>query len=838
MQYILKKLRSDNKGNTLAIVLIGMLVVGVLGTVILKASSVNMDMKISNLKGKQNFYYVERAIDEIYAGIGEDVSRAIKESYDNEIQQVIKKTSNYEINLSMSADFKNGYKTRLNTYNTIDNAVSRMENIINASSAFYAGIGVTISVAKTPTSSVDFCVTDPEKIIIKDVVVKSITNKKYESSVKTNFVIEVPDITFSFDDASDTDLNELFKYAIIANGGISDKKDILDNENGAVEVKLGTTTVNGNIYAGEYHDWADKNSGITWLDKEGICVSGNAKLVINGANVISKGAVNLDTGAEIEFNGEDSIPAAEKRIDTDLPLRLWANDILLTGNGAKADINGDCFIKDDLEVNGLEGAVDISGSYYGFGYKNISDTDMNEANSNETISLEAENILSGSYYRMEHEERSAVIVNGDRADVKLTTDGSKQLVLGGRAYIDLSGNSGQNRSADYMTGESISIKGNQKIYLLDNPALYQGESPTAVIKGNPMSINDLGLPGSYTLAQFYNLLKLDNNQVVAKKKNDTVYFYHKEENPDSQTQYVVDNVRNTTKDYWDKINEAVGNMEIQNLSLGAGTRSYTVGTAMQVVNGNLTTGRGGALPHMDNGISEAEFIDIVKDVRNRYGNIMYNLNDDRSKSVGSASSDITGGSTESPYDYFINKAMLESGAMAAAGRKSVTITPWGNPGNESAEVNNYPISGETVNKIKAQDLSNAGIDEKAAITIALWNNKNEGAGTTGLAISDIVTAGKGYGVIIYSGDVILDRDFEGMIICGGDVTVNNNHTFTANPKLMKLLHDKSSFLNKLIGGKTSTVIKPPVEGADIIKGGKGFAFDSFVKIEDWRKNED
>lgn len=824
MQYILKKLKFDNKGNTLAIVLIGMLVVGVLGTVILKASSVNMDMKISNLKGKQNFYYVERAIDEIYAGIGEDVSRAIKESYDNEIQQVIKKTSNYEINSSMSADFKNGYKTRLNTYNTIDNAVSRMENIINASSAFYAGLGVTISVAKTPTSSVDFCVTDPEKIIIKDVVVKSITNRKYESSVKTNFVIEVPDIAFSFNDASDTDLNEFFKYAIIANGGISDKTDILDNEDGAVEVKLGTTTVNGNIYAGEYHNWANKSSGSIWLDKEGICVSGNGKLVINGANVISKGAVNLDTGAEIEFNGEGSIPAAQKRIDTDLPLRLWANDILLTGNGAKADINGDCFIKDDLEVNGLEGAVDISGSYYGFGYKNISDTDMNEADSNETISLEAESILSGSYYRMEHEERSAVIVNGDRADVKLATDGSKQLVLGGRAYIDLSGNIGQNRSADYMTGESISIKGNQKIYLLDNPALYQGESPTAVIKGNPMSINDLGLPGSYTLDQFYNLLKLDNNQVVAKKKNDTVYFYHREENPDSQTQYVVDNVRNTTKDYWDKINEAVGNMEIKNLSLGAGTRSYTVGTAMQVVNGNLTTGRGGALPHMDNGMSETEFIDIVKDVRNRYGNIMYNLSDDRSKSVGSASSDITGGSAETPYDYFINETILES-AVAAGGLRKPTITPSGTPAD------NCPVSGETVNAIDAAKLSNTGISGNT-VTIVLANNKNE---PQPLEIDG--TYGQ-YGVIICTGDVILEHDFEGMIICGGDFTVDSGHTFTANPKLMKLLYDNSSFLKKLIGGKTSTVIKPPEEGTDIIKGGKGFAFDSFVKIEDWRKNED
>ncbi|MBD5136334.1 MAG: hypothetical protein HDT39_10310 [Lachnospiraceae bacterium] len=823
MQYILKKLRSDNKGNTLAIVLIGMLIVGVLGTVILKASSVNMDMKISNLKGKQNFYYVERAIDEIYAGIGEDVSRAIKESYDNEIQQVIKKTSNYEINSSMSADFKNGYKTRLNTYNTIDNAVSRMENIINASSAFYAGLGVTISVAKTPTSSVDFCVTDPEKIIIKDVVVKSIANKKYEASVKTNFVIEVPDIAFSFNDASDTDLNEFFKYAIIANGGISDETDILDNEDGAVEVKLGTTTVNGNIYAGEYHDWADKSSGRIWLDKEGICVSGNGKLVINGANVISKGAVNLDTGAEIEFNGEGSIPAAQKRIDTDLPLRLWANDILLTGNGAKADINGDCFIKDDLEVNGLEGAVDISGSYYGFGYKNISDTDMNEADSNETISLEAENIPLGSYYRMEHEERSAVIVNGDRADVKLTTDGSKQLVLGGRAYIDLSGNVGQNRSADYMTGESISIKGNQKIYLLDNPALYQGESPTAVIKGNPMSINDLGLPGSYTLDQFYNLLKLDNNQVVAKKKNDTVYFYHREENPDSQTQYVVDNVRNTTKDYWDKINEAVENMEIQNLSLGAGTRSYTVGTAMQVVNGNLTTGRGGALPHMDNGMSETEFIDIVKDVRNRYGNIMYNLSDDRLKSVGSASSDITGGSAETPYDYFINETILES-AVAVGGVSKSTI-----PSGTLAD--NCPVSGETVNAIDATELSNTGISSNT-VTIVLANNKKE---KEGLRIG--ASYGQ-YGVIICTGDVILEHDFEGMIICGGDFTVDSGHTFTANPKLMKLLYDNSSFLKKLIGGKTSTVIKPPEEGTDIIKGGKGFAFDSFVKIEDWRKNED
>lgn len=830
MNSILKKVKSNNKGDTLAIVLIGIVIVGVLGTVILKASSVNVGMKVSNLKGKQNFYYVERAIDDIYAGIGTDVSKAMQEAYDIAMKNVVKKSgSSYITDNALKTTFETKYMTALANYQgTKSGVLSYLAGFID-NTTVYNSLGVNITVEEaydaSGTSITDVLVVG-KTITIKNVVVrsKSLTNK-YESSVTTDFVIETPDINFNFKDTSDTNLDKLFKYAIIADGQVNQHKlEASENtEKGAVNLTGGTATVNGNIYAGEYHDYL-AGAGTRWIDKDGIYVD-NAVLNVNGANIVSKGAVNLGLSANVTMNGESS--AANPNIDSYLPLRLWTKDIILSGNQANADINGDCFIKDDLEVNGNKGVVDISGSYYGFGF----DGDINIAN--ESSSGEMVNFEAGGAGTQEHEKRSAVIVNGKEANVKLTTDSAttKQFVLGGRAYIDLSNNVGaQTQSADYMTGESISIKGNQKIYLLDNPSSYQ---TTPTIVGNPMSKDDLGLPGSYTSDEFYNLLTLDRNRVVAKKVGESVYFYNRQDNPDLQTQYVVDSVRNTTKSYWDMLNEAVENMNIINLSLGSNTNSYTVGTAMQVVEtgsgrGILTTGRGGTLAHHENGIDEPQFVNIVKNVKSRYETIMYNLDDDRDNPVGANKTYPTG--TGSPYDYFINDTAYSS--LVPSNRNERLLRPSGEPGNTTPAYTYPSGSPYTVQPISTTELEACGIDGHATVELVVCDNNN----LFGAIPTTNTSIGTMYGVVICSGDVEVNCNFEGMIICGGDITINGNYTFTANPKLMKLLYDKSDYLKALIGGST-TSITPPTSGIMSTTDGK-YAFDKFVRFENWKKNAD
>ena len=78
----IKKL--NNKGDTLVIVLIGIFVLSILGTLILGVTATNLSMKANENKNEKTFYYAEKAVDELYAGIGEEVMDAVQESY-NEV---------------------------------------------------------------------------------------------------------------------------------------------------------------------------------------------------------------------------------------------------------------------------------------------------------------------------------------------------------------------------------------------------------------------------------------------------------------------------------------------------------------------------------------------------------------------------------------------------------------------------------------------------------------------------------------------------------------------------------------------------------------------------------
>ena len=89
-----------------------------------------------------------------------------------------------------------------------------------------------------------------------------------------------------------------------------------------------------------------------------------------------------------------------------------------------------------------------------------------------------------------------------------------------------------------------------------------------------------------------------------------------------------------------------------------------------------------------------------------------------------------------------------------------------------------------------------------------------------------------------TGNVKVDCDFEGMIIAGGNITVDGDHTFTANPDLIQLIRRKSDFMHTLLSG--SSTPKLISKDGDLLSGldANGFTFDTFLTMENWRKNAD
>ena len=854
MYSLIKKLHKNNKGDTLAIVLIGMLVVFVLGTVVLKGSSVNYQMKVSNFKSKQNFYYVEMAVDDIYAGIGKEVSTATEKAYTNTVTNIVNistlvKNDPAKLKFNFQTNFSH-YLTTMCGYSNLDNDATRA-NIVAHLKTFidttkYSALNVNVDITPINSGTNKTCVVYDKdssnhitKIIIKNVKVTSVTNtNKYTSSVTTDFVIDVPNIEFDFSDTTeDDDLTEFYKYAIIANGNPGTQGglyNITDKPAAVYVTGSGNATVNGNIYAGDYHG---KDVNNLQVDKEGIYVNNNCKVTINGANVISRGDVVAQSSSSITLNGESTAtnPYAQEP-DT---LRLWAKNLELDGNSLNLTVNGDAFIKDDLTVNGTNVTASINGSYYGFGFDGTVTDMVNESNSNSNTGFDSSTEASGTA-KYEHEKKSAVIVNGNNADVKLTGGTNPTLLLGGRAYIDLTGGLTDGAGATYMTGESISVKGNQSIYLLDNITAKQDPNAAIKLSGNPSPYTSQ--MASLTYNNFITQCAF-TEPVVAKKIDSNVYFYHKSDSPDEQTEYITNGIKEgSLRDTLDTLKKVASSQK--NIAFGDNTKVYSVGTALEVRDGVLQADNSN-IPNA--GIKDEDieqFGKLITDVDSRYANMMYNINDDRDNAVGETKlKKADADSTKSPYDYYVRHELyLDSGTAIGDTiganrdfRYTVNAGPSSAPELRPAS-STFPNSSFNATPIDRSELKDIipGIETTTNEEVVLKVGNNVGNGP-------IVTNTNGkamqYGMIVCTGDVTVNCNFTGMIICGGDIKIESGYTFNANPDLMKVLRKHNDFVKNLI----NTGVAPTIsidDSTQLIGGESSFTFDKFLKIENWRKNEE
>ena len=70
LKKMLKRFNSDNRGDTLAVVIIGIFVVGMLGTIILAMTANNYRMRVVDRRSQTTFYQNEKVVDEIKGVIG------------------------------------------------------------------------------------------------------------------------------------------------------------------------------------------------------------------------------------------------------------------------------------------------------------------------------------------------------------------------------------------------------------------------------------------------------------------------------------------------------------------------------------------------------------------------------------------------------------------------------------------------------------------------------------------------------------------------------------------------------------------------------------------------
>lgn len=436
----LNKISKDNKGSVMITVLVAFLFVAVLASIILATVTVNFKMRSIDRRTKDEFYYAEKALNDLYNGIGQECSEIMGEAY-NDVLSEYKKTddSTYMDEEEAYKSFKKAFVTAF--YNDIAQKqakkfsayvvkdTSKKGSSDKASRAIVKDYG-TIRYYNNSSSrnEIKILSVSDEKIekigciVIEGVKVQSNPDAKenvgYISEINTDIVVEVPRVSFF------TTNNRAYDYAILANDGI-------ELESNA------SVKANGNVYGGTlpFTEIADNVSSYKKAaDYGGITLNDNSKFEINDAAYVV-------SGGDITLNGEkNGGKFFVNQNNTMLNNQIWFENIEVN-SPSEIKVNGDLFAADDLQINsGADGAttVNIKGSYYGYndgarqmtgeaGTKKLTTKKaiITSRNDYEKASADNDNISSRS---------SSIVINAKQANVDMSD--LKTLLLCGNAFIN------------------------------------------------------------------------------------------------------------------------------------------------------------------------------------------------------------------------------------------------------------------------------------------------------------------------------------------------------------------------------------------------------------------
>ena len=510
-----RKLRhNDDHGSSFVLVIVATTFMCILASAILMGAMMTYKLKFYKLNSLNNFYEVETALDEMYAGVGAATNEHLYSAYTTTAELVVVYDTKAQAfttldNKSANELFKKLFMTGFvadTNYKSLKNVTDTLQSFIsNEYDAVDNPDGVRLDTSnmkliytdvnnKTTTQSYQnnggiktekqsgYENDKVQSVTFKNVCVKRSVNLQgstagtYEQSITTDIVLTEPEYNVSFDTSSVSN-NTLYEYAILADMGVEVGED---NDNRTTDAQ-----VKGNIYAAsdyynkDYNDVAEtkvtnkyeSKPTTMWGTKEssaysGIFVNGkNSTLTLNSDVVVCSGSLAAYNGAEINLSGR-----------TQTLSELWADNIVIGGkDGGSLKASADAYIFDDTELNAEKASLKFTqGSYFGYSYNAQDTRSLNY--------LRQKGYLATGYKLRSHFSDSAIIVNGKNSTLDLQDLNS--LYIAGKSYIEFSKiaassvpeddeNITVDENADYAfttlkdysTGQSLDVKTNQLMFL-------------------------------------------------------------------------------------------------------------------------------------------------------------------------------------------------------------------------------------------------------------------------------------------------------------------------------------------------------------------------------------
>lgn len=489
----IKKLK-NNQGNSFVVVVATVSFLAILTAALLVAVALIYRLKAYDINSKDNFYYLEQAMDEIYAGVGADSMGILNEAYDDTLETLVyydtdakqyKTMTNEQANAMLKKTYIYLLQNNEN-YSSTTKVDTRLRSFLsNPYDVDSNPEGIQLSFNTIEKNDLDLTIVnvvlkrEAEYSTVNARAAKNATGKDvaagdtFIQSITTDIVIGAPAFAVNFN-SNATELNELYEYSMIADMGI----EITSADGKAA--RGDKVALTGNIYAASdfYNKKYNEDPGtIHWqgttttdtiktdqiqkvnsydsarlLDCDGVKTkSAYSGLYIDGANVTIASDRLIIPGTLAVMNSGD-VAMASISSSSDTWTEVWADGIVLDGYSLKKNLEGDLkgsslymranlYMYDDLEVNANSAQVTLDGEYYGYNYASTDNRTYSEtALANGTRTFTAR---TSSGYKdgkgiegQAHYNSSAIILNGQNAN--LNFEDVKTMYVAGQSYIELS----------------------------------------------------------------------------------------------------------------------------------------------------------------------------------------------------------------------------------------------------------------------------------------------------------------------------------------------------------------------------------------------------------------
>lgn len=488
-------------------VIVTMAFLSVLATSVLVAVGFSYRLKLYNMNSKNNFYYVEQALDEIYAGVGNVAVQNLRKAYQDTVEVMVYYDTGRKAYVTRNdSDANKIMKKTFIQYMKNDNSFSINVDPGTGKSPIQALMedAVTNPDIQLDLSNIVVDTSASDAVTIKNVTVKRTAkyksgsnNSDYIQSITTDICVGEPAYNVNFSNTN-SDHSELYDFSLVADAGIeitgaTSSVNISGNIYGAsdfynknYEAKNDTgATILSNTYSGAASDVSSYlTSEARYQECDGVREkSMYSGLYISGAKVILQAAKCIVPGSFSVFNGAQIVVSAKQEGKV-VPSDMWVDNIVLGGytpstGSAKADMYANAHVYDDLELDATGSTFKMEGAYYGYNYSQA--TDKRSFNS---VSASSYKTASGDN-KEDHYNSSSIILNGDDSNLDFST--LDKMYIAGRAYVEMSKkvskdtktiNNGEsdedvetktyeydNTINDYVTGESVSVKSNQLAYM-------------------------------------------------------------------------------------------------------------------------------------------------------------------------------------------------------------------------------------------------------------------------------------------------------------------------------------------------------------------------------------